>query len=124
MVTTGKTRETGKPELMPVVDVYSVSQFRDIVSEPTLTVACFTAVWCGPCKTMEKDLEKLVHEFPGVCFARIDADNNSEIVSKCRVLQLPTFMIVRGGEMLSYVIGADTASLKKSIRTHQVPHHR
>lgn len=104
---------------MPIVDIYSVSQFRDVVSEPTLTVACFTAVWCGPCKTIEKDLEKLTYEFPNVCFARIDADNNTEIVSKCKVMQLPTFMIVRGGEMLGYVIGADVPTLKNTIRAQQ-----
>lgn len=104
---------------MPSVDVYSVGQFRELVSEPTLTVACFSAVWCGPCKTIEKDLEKLTYEFPNVCFARIDADNNSEIVQKCKVMQLPTFMLIRSGELMGYVLGADMTSLKTKIRALQ-----
>ena len=45
---------------MPFTDVYGVEQFREIVNEPTLTVVCFSAVWCGPCKTIEKDLEVVV----------------------------------------------------------------
>ncbi|KAL7702904.1 thioredoxin [Lotmaria passim] len=101
---------------MPFTDVYGVEQFREIVNEPTLTVVCFSAVWCGPCKTIEKDLEKLSYEFTNVRFAKVDADNNTEIVSKCRVMQLPTFMLVREGQLVGYVIGADLVQLKTKIR--------
>lgn len=101
---------------MPFTEVYGVEQFREVVSESRLTVACFTAVWCGPCKAIEKDLDKMSFEFPNVCFARVDADNNSEIVTKCKVTQLPTFMLVYGGELKDYVIGADMARLKSKVR--------
>ncbi|AYU75538.1 thioredoxin [Leishmania donovani] len=101
---------------MPFTEVYGVEQFRDIANDPTLTVVCFSAVWCGPCKTIEKDLDRLTYEFANVRFAKVDADNNTEIVSKCRVMQLPTFMLVRAGQMLGYVIGADLAQLKAKIR--------
>lgn len=101
---------------MPFTEVYGVEQFREIANESMLTVVCFSAVWCGPCKTIEKDLEKLTYEFANVRFARVDADNNTEIVSKCRVMQLPTFMLVKAGQMLGYVIGADLPQLKAKIR--------
>ncbi|KAK7194859.1 thioredoxin [Novymonas esmeraldas] len=101
---------------MPFTEVYGVEQFRGIANEPMLTVVCFSAVWCGPCKTIEKDLEKLTYEFPNVRFAKVDADNNAEIVSKCRVMQLPTFMLVKAGQMLGYVIGADIVQLKAKVR--------
>ncbi|EAN92519.1 putative thioredoxin [Trypanosoma cruzi] len=101
---------------MPVVDVYSVEQFREIVNEDLLTVAWFTAVWCGPCKTIERAMEKITFEFPTVRFAKVDADNNSEIVSKCKVLQLPTFMLVKNGKLIGYVIGANLDTLKRKIR--------
>ncbi|RNF14436.1 thioredoxin [Trypanosoma conorhini] len=101
---------------MPLVEVYSVEQFRELVNEDLLTVAWFTAVWCGPCKTIERSMEKVTFEFPTVRFAKVDADNNSEIVSKCKVIQLPTFMLVRQGKMLGYVIGANMDTLKRKIR--------
>ncbi|CBH14094.1 thioredoxin [Trypanosoma equiperdum] len=101
---------------MSVVDVYSVEQFRNIMSEDILTVAWFTAVWCGPCKTIERPMEKIAYEFPTVKFAKVDADNNSEIVSKCRVLQLPTFIIARSGKMLGHVIGANPGMLRQKLR--------
>lgn len=101
---------------MPFIDVYGVEQFRGIVNDAVLTVVCFSAVWCGPCKTIEKDLERVSYEFPNVRFAKVDADNNSEIVLKCKVIQLPTFMLVKEGQMVGYVIGADVANLKARIR--------
>nr|CCC92702.1 putative thioredoxin [Trypanosoma congolense IL3000] len=101
---------------MPLVDVYSVEQFRNIVNEHTLTVAWFTALWCGPCKSIERPMERIVYDFPEVTFAKVDADNNSEIASKCKVMQLPTFMVVRNGKMLGHVIGANLEVLKQKIR--------
>ena len=56
------------------------------------------------------------YEFTNVRFAKVDADNNTEIVSKCRVMQLPTFMLVREGQLVGYVIGADLVQLKTKIR--------
>ncbi|KEG10680.1 thioredoxin [Trypanosoma grayi] len=106
---------------MPVVDVYGVEQFRELVNDNALTVAWFSAVWCGPCKTIEQKMEKLTYDFPTVRFAKVDADTNSEIVSKCKVLQLPTFMLARGGKMLDYVIGANLDTLKQKIRENINP---
>ncbi|KAG5488099.1 hypothetical protein LSCM1_08164 [Leishmania martiniquensis] len=101
---------------MPFTEVYGVEQFRELANRPVLTVVCFSAVWCGPCKTIERELDRLTYEFSDVCFAKVDADHNTEIVSKCRVMQLPTFMLVRAGQMLGYVIGADVMQLKAKIR--------
>ncbi|KAG5512523.1 hypothetical protein GH5_08490 [Leishmania sp. Ghana 2012 LV757] len=101
---------------MPFTEVYGAEQFRDMANEPVLTVVCFSAVWCGPCKTIERDLDRLTYEFSNVRFAKVDADSNAEIVSKCRVMQLPTFMLVKAGQMLGYVIGADLMQLKTKIR--------
>ncbi|EPY30971.1 thioredoxin 1 [Strigomonas culicis] len=106
---------------MPFADVYGTEQFREIVSDKKMTVVCFSAVWCGPCKTIETDLEKLTYSFPNIRFAKVDADSNAEIVTKCKVIQLPTFMLVRGGDMLGYVIGADLPSLNQKIRSVGTP---
>ncbi|ORC91226.1 thioredoxin [Trypanosoma theileri] len=106
---------------MPVVEVYGVEQFREFVNDDMLTVAWFTAVWCGPCKTIERPMEKLTYDFPTVRFAKVDSDTNSEIVSKCKVLQLPTFMLVRSGKMLGHVIGGNVEALKQKIRENMNP---
>ncbi|CAD2221178.1 thioredoxin 1 [Angomonas deanei] len=106
---------------MSFVDVYGVEQFREIVNSPGLTVVYFSAVWCGPCKTIEKDLGKLTYALPNVRFAKVDADNNPEIVTRSNVAQLPTFMLIRDGKMLGYVLGADIASLRQKISSVATP---
>lgn len=101
---------------MPQEEIFGVEQFRDLVSSDQVSVVCFSAVWCGPCRTIQKDLEKLSYEYPAVQFLKVDADNNTDIVQKCRVTVLPTFMLVQAGKQLSYVVGADVNELKKKIR--------
>lgn len=101
---------------MPQEEIFGVEQFRELVSSDTVSVVCFSAVWCGPCKGIQKDLEKLTYEFPDVQFLKVDADNNTDIVQKCRVSVLPTFMLVRAGKQISYVVGADVQDLKSKIR--------
>mmetsp|Transcript_66036 Transcript_66036/g.76706 ORF Transcript_66036/g.76706 Transcript_66036/m.76706 type:complete len:109 (-) Transcript_66036:71-397(-) len=101
---------------MPQEEIFGVEQFRDMVNADALSVVCFSAVWCGPCRNIQKDLEKMTYEFPEVQFLKVDADTNGDIVSKCRVSVLPTFMIVRQGQQLDYVVGADVNELKMKIR--------
>lgn len=101
---------------MPQEEIFGVEQFRESVSAAGVVVVCFSAVWCGPCRNIQKDLEKMVYEFPAVTFLKVDADNNTEIVQKCRISVLPTFMIIRNGKQEDYVAGADVQELKQKIR--------
>lgn len=101
---------------MPQEDIFGVEQFRELVSSDAVSVVCFSAVWCGPCRNIQKDLEKMTYDFPKVQFLKVDADNNTDIVQKCRVTVLPTFMIVRGGQQIGYVVGAEVQELKNKLR--------
>lgn len=102
---------------MPQEEIYGVDQFRNLVNSDRLCVVCFSAVWCGPCRTIQPDLEKLTYQFPDALFLKVDADNNSDIVQKCNISALPTFMLVRGGKQLGYLIGTDMNELKAKIRS-------
>lgn len=101
---------------MPMEEIFGVEQFREYVNKPEYVCICFSAVWCGPCRGIQKDLDKMVYDFPKVQFLKVDADNNPEIVQKCKISVLPTFMIVKGGQQLGYVIGAEVNDLKSKLR--------
>jgi thioredoxin 1 len=101
---------------MPLIDVYGVEQFREYVNKAGLTLAYFTAVWCAPCRTASREVDRMTLDFPNVTFLKIDADSNEEIIMRCNVKVLPTFMIVREGQQLGYVIGGDTSEVKRRLR--------
>lgn len=101
---------------MPLEEIYGIEQFRDVVNSKATTVIFFTAVWCGPCRTIYKDFEKLSYERPTLRFIKVDIDTNPDIAMKCKVNAVPTFMFVRAGEQLGYLVGGDANQLKLKVR--------
>jgi thioredoxin 1 len=100
----------------PVQEIYGIEQFRDVVNSKTPSVIVFSALWCGPCKNMTKDLEHLAFQLSEIRFVKVDIDNNPDIATKCNISALPTFMFVRDGEQLGFHLGANTKELSKKIK--------
>ena len=102
--------------------VRDADHFRDLVAAPNLTVFVFSATWCGPCNDIADDLERLAtHYHPDVTFAKVDADDNEDILVKCKVAVLPTFMMVRDGVQVGFAVGADMEELKMEMQLHTLP---
>nr|7VQW_A Chain A, de novo designed protein [synthetic construct]7VQW_B Chain B, de novo designed protein [synthetic construct] len=98
------------------IEVTSLQEFKDIMSMDILTVACFWADDCGPCKLIEEPLKKIAEDFPDVVFALVDADKNPEIIKELNVKSLPTWIIARSGEYLGDVVGAKPDLLIEKIK--------
>lgn len=66
----------------------------------------FTAKWCGPCKAMKPDLEKLKDE--GYEIELLDVDANMKKASALGVRNVPTALIYEEDEKLSMrIVGKD-----------------
>lgn len=100
---------------MAISEVESVPSFREVVNGKNLTVVLFSALWCHPCKQIYPEVERLAHRYPKVRFIKVDADRNSEIIDRCFVRALPTFMYCRDGKQLGYTVGADMRDVKAQI---------
>jgi thioredoxin 1 len=62
----------------------------------------FMTHWCGPCKEMVPDLEKLSHEFGGkLRVGRLDVDRNRAVSERYNIKQFPTLMILKDGKEVS-----------------------
>ncbi|MBT4367536.1 thioredoxin, partial [Candidatus Peregrinibacteria bacterium] len=65
------------------------------------------APWCGPCKQMLPIVDELTAEYDGkVKIVKLSVDDNPETSSKYGVMSIPTFIIFKGGEAVSTIIGA------------------
>lgn len=59
----------------------------------------FMTHWCGPCKEMVPDLEKLAFDFKGkMRVGRLDVDRNRVVSDKFGVKKFPTLMILKDGK--------------------------
>jgi len=84
----------------------SVSQFEDSLSINNLVLVDFFAPWCGPCKKMKPDLDKISKDYKGkVKVWRIDVDENPELAKSLKVEALPTVVVYRSGKLVVRKMG-------------------
>lgn len=76
----------------------------------------FWAIWCGPCRRMMPEMEKLAETYKDrVVFLKVDADKEKELCSIYNVSALPTFFIIPPGGKPIIEIGAGTGKVVQVI---------
>ncbi|MFP4497703.1 MAG: thioredoxin family protein [Vulcanimicrobiota bacterium] len=66
----------------------------------------FHASWCGPCKAMEKELNRISSDFTDqLCLFRISVDEEPGLAQEYRIKAYPTLLIMNNGRILEQVIG-------------------
>ncbi|CCX16789.1 thioredoxin TrxA [Pyronema domesticum] len=84
-----------------------------------LAVVDFFATWCGPCKVIAPQLEKMSEEFKDVDFYKLDVDENAAVAGELAVRAMPTFMFFKDGQKLDEVIGANIKAVRSAIEKHK-----
>lgn len=65
------------------------------------------ATWCGPCKMMAPVVAQLAEEYKGsVKVGKLDIDQNVDIVEQYKIMSVPTFLVIKDGEVVKKLIGA------------------
>ena len=72
---------------------------------PVLVDMC--ATWCGPCMMMAPVVAQLAEEYEGtVKVGKLDIDQNVDIVAQYKIMSVPTFLVIKDGEVKAKLIGA------------------
>merc|ERR1712130_14464 len=86
-----------------------------------LIVIDWTADWCGPCRVIAPEFEKMSNEEDNinVKFVKVDVDSHMNLAQQYRVQALPTFTLFKNAQIIDQVIGADIAKLKSVVDLHK-----
>jgi thioredoxin 1 len=70
------------------------------------TVVDFWATWCGPCKMVAPEMEKLAAKYEGqVDVVKVDVDANPGLSRMFNIMSIPTIAFFRPGQQPTGVIG-------------------
>lgn len=91
--------------------VESAADFDALVGESSLPVVVdFWAAWCGPCKMMAPELDRLAKETRGeILVAKVDTDRLPDVAGRFGIQSIPTLVLFRGGREARRAMGAMSA---------------
>ena len=83
------------------------SQFEEQVLKSNLPVMVeFGAAWCGPCRRMEPELEKLALKWKDrMRLVHMDVDEDSTLAMRLNVMSVPTVILFVDGEIRQRAMG-------------------
>jgi len=67
----------------------------------------FGAEWCGSCHIIDPVIKQLIMEFDGrVEYCKINVDEYDVTSKKYGIMDLPTLLFFKNGEVIDHIIGA------------------
>jgi len=90
--------------------------FEEVTKEG-LVLVDFSAGWCGPCQMIHELLEQIDNDKSiDVQIVTVDVDENNKLASSLRIMNIPTLMLFKDGELINKHVGyMPLAALKDFI---------
>ena len=93
---------------MAAIKEVSNGEFTAEVLEADVPVVVdFWAPWCGPCKMVAPELERLSADLGDRAkIVKVNVDDNQELAIQYGVMSIPTIVKFEGGAVVSQIVGA------------------
>jgi thioredoxin 1 len=99
--------EKGSYEPMANITVVTDADFEEkVLNAPRPVLVDFWATWCGPCKMVAPEMEKLAAKYDGVVdVVKLDVDANPSVSRNFNIMSIPTIAFFQPGKQPMGVIG-------------------
>ncbi|MEZ4298546.1 MAG: thioredoxin [Polyangiaceae bacterium] len=103
----GKCKSSLYP-LGKTVRVESSADFIELIkSSPVPVLVDFWAPWCGPCRMVGPELERVASEQKGhVIIAKVNTDELGDVAGRYDIQAIPTMILFSGGQESKRLQGA------------------
>lgn len=102
---------------MVVANLTSANECDNYVKSQDLSVIHFYAPWAEQCSQIDEVLDEMstLPKYKVAKFARVPAEDVPDVTLRYKVSAVPTVLLIKGGEAVDRVDGADPALIKKKI---------
>lgn len=104
------------PKPAKMIQIETPEQFNERVAEGKTTVACFSAPWCGGCKTVAPHVQKLSEELDSVQWIKVSAADLEEFCDDIEVEGFPSFRVYKEGKLVDEYCGSKPEKVEEFIR--------
>jgi len=94
------------------IEVPDAAAFDAATSDSSLPVVVdFWAAWCGPCRMVAPEVEKVAKDFAGrALILKVDTEANQELAVRLNIRSIPTIAVFHRGREVNRAAGVRPAS--------------
>ena len=92
-----------------VVDIVNDNFKKEVLDYKGTVIVDFYGTWCMPCKMIAPIVEKVVAD-NNFKLAKVDVDENEELIRKFGIMSVPTLLIFKDGKQTNSVSGVVSES--------------
>lgn len=88
------------------MEVVNRTGFEQAIAEGGVVLVDFFADWCGPCKMLAPELEKLALEFgEKIRIIKVNVDDEMDLARQFNVVSIPNLVLFKDGEVYNAAMG-------------------
>jgi thioredoxin 1 len=93
---------------------------KEVLETDKVAMIDFWAEWCGPSRIVGPIVDELAREYEGKAqIGKVNVDHNPEITQRYRIMNIPTILFVKNGEVVDKQVGAaPKAVLEQKLKAH------
>ena len=81
-------------------------EFKEILTNNEVVFVDFFASWCGPCKMLAPEIEKLADAYKGkAAILKIDVDKEPNLAAAYGVQSIPSLFVFKNGTITQSAMG-------------------
>lgn len=90
-----------------VMEITDSNFNTEVIKSDIPVLVDFWAVWCGPCKMIAPEIEKIAEEKAGVLkIGKLNVDENRDTAIKYSITSIPSLLLFKDGQMVKKLVGA------------------